>query len=111
MLVVFVDRLDDHVHLFARFLQLEEEIIDHTYSDEAIHPEAQGYLQSSATMEYLNLIKDAKEKTSIPIIASINCVGDEKWPEFTKDIEEAGADAIEQTIRAKSPIITLFIFH
>ncbi len=48
--------------------------------------------------KYLQLIKDAKNSVSIPIIASINCVTPNEWVNFTKKIQEAGADAIELNI-------------
>ncbi|MDR4503309.1 MAG: dihydroorotate dehydrogenase-like protein [Candidatus Scalindua sp.] len=44
---------------------------------------------------YLDLIRGAKAETSIPIIASINCVYSYEWIAFAKEIEAAGADAIE----------------
>jgi dihydroorotate dehydrogenase (fumarate) len=44
---------------------------------------------------YLNLIKEAKNQLSIPVIASINCVTAQEWGFFAKKVEEAGADAIE----------------
>ena len=43
----------------------------------------------------LNLIRQAKQKVSIPVIGSINCVTYEDWTYFTKKIEEAGADGLE----------------
>lgn len=45
--------------------------------------------------KYLNTISDAKKSTSIPVIASINCVSADEWTVFAKRIEEAGADALE----------------
>ncbi len=44
---------------------------------------------------YIKLIKDAKKELSIPVIASINCVTSQKWTYFAKELEDAGADAIE----------------
>ena len=44
---------------------------------------------------YLQLIRDAKETLSIPVIASINCVSSWEWGFFAKKIQEAGADALE----------------
>ena len=44
------------------------------------------------------LISDAKSKTSIPVIGSINCVSTRWWPEFAKKIAAAGADAIELNV-------------
>lgn len=46
-------------------------------------------------VEYLNLIQEAKNELSIPVIASINCVSAQEWAFFAHKIEEAGADAIE----------------
>jgi len=66
------------------------------------YPEAQDYILNYAkdnTLKYyLDLLKEAKEKVSIPIIASINCVSDDDWNSFAKDLEEAGADALELNI-------------
>ncbi len=47
---------------------------------------------------YINLIKEAKAAVSIPIIASVNCVSTHEWTFFAKEIEKAGADAIELNI-------------
>jgi len=47
---------------------------------------------------FLKLIREAKKKVSIPVIASINCVSGEDWVHFTRKMEEAGADAIELNI-------------
>lgn len=45
--------------------------------------------------DYLNLISAAKKAVAIPIIASIHCYSDRFWIEFARQIEAAGADAIE----------------
>jgi dihydroorotate dehydrogenase (fumarate) len=47
---------------------------------------------------YIKLIKDAKANVSIPVIASINCVSTHEWTFFAKQIQEAGADALELNI-------------
>ncbi len=48
--------------------------------------------------EYIQLIKATKKEVLIPIIASINCVSSSEWTDFAKQIEEAGADALELNI-------------
>ena len=53
------------------------------------------YLKKNTVGEYLKLIKDAKYAVDIPVIASINCATSSEWIEFAKDVERAGADAIE----------------
>ncbi|MDA3891249.1 MAG: dihydroorotate dehydrogenase-like protein [Salinivirgaceae bacterium] len=80
----------------------EEQI---TYEAENFHKqgkdnaEAFDYLQSYVTannlQNQLNLIKEAKQAVSIPIIASVNCFSDTKWIDFSKQFEDVGADALE----------------
>jgi dihydroorotate dehydrogenase (fumarate) len=53
------------------------------------------YTKKHKIEEYLNLIRDSKTKTTIPIIASINCISAHEWTDFATRIEEAGADALE----------------
>ncbi len=48
--------------------------------------------------KYINLIKQAKAQTSIPIIGSVNCNTAYEWISFTKEIEAAGADALELNV-------------
>ncbi|MDR0733057.1 MAG: dihydroorotate dehydrogenase-like protein [Dysgonamonadaceae bacterium] len=48
--------------------------------------------------DYLQLIKQSKEACRIPVIASINCYRDNGWIDFVRQIETAGADAIELNI-------------
>jgi len=81
------------------------------------HPEAYYYDLSNAGMlygitEYLQLIRDAKACTDIPVIASICCENSEWWSSYPQKIEKAGADGIELNINMlslnadKSPIET-----
>lgn len=45
--------------------------------------------------QYLELIRKAKERVDIPIIASLNGVTPEGWIEYAREIEQAGADGLE----------------
>lgn len=45
--------------------------------------------------KYLNVLRQAKEATRIPIFASVNCTGLGQWLEYAMLLEEAGADGIE----------------
>ncbi len=85
----------------------EEQILYniHQAKNESIpsnYPEAADYIsnytQTQQVDKYLKLIKDAKANTSIPIIASINCVSDQEWTSFASKIQDAGADALELNI-------------
>lgn len=48
--------------------------------------------------EYLNHIRKAKEAVSIPVIASLNGKSLGGWTDYSKKMEQAGADAIELNI-------------
>jgi len=48
--------------------------------------------------EYLKHIATAKKATKIPIIASLNGSSDGGWTSFAKQIQQAGADALELNI-------------
>lgn len=53
------------------------------------------HIKKEKLSNYLQLIKDVKKEVLIPVIASINCVTDMEWTSFAKEIENAGADALE----------------
>jgi dihydroorotate dehydrogenase (fumarate) len=53
------------------------------------------HIREDNLVKFLNLIADAKQELSIPVIPSINCVSGEDWVHFTRKMEEAGADALE----------------
>ncbi len=89
----------------------EEEIISETrdninrmHASGFIYPETMEYFDfdemEDPVANFLKLIADAKKTVSVPIIASINCVTAEKWPDFAKRIQNAGADAIELNVFA-----------
>ncbi len=48
--------------------------------------------------DYLNHIRQAKEMTNIPIIASLNGSTLGGWTDYARQIEQAGADALELNI-------------
>lgn len=86
----------------------EEQIMNETRSLigrdplNASYPEAEDYIKNyikgNSVSTYLNLIREAKAAVSIPVIASINCVSSTDWTHFAKEIEKAGADAIELNV-------------
>jgi len=71
-----------------------------------VYTEAQDYISNYIKANdldiYLSLIKDAKAKINIPVIASVSCVNANEWVDFAQKIEAAGADAIE---------INVFVVH
>ena len=69
------------------------------YSD---YPEAgdyvRRYVSEHALAQYLDLIREARDRCAIPVIASIHCVHPGEWVSFARSIEQAGASAIELNI-------------
>jgi len=55
-------------------------------------------LKQESLDKYIQLIEDAKEALTIPVIASINCISSQEWTEFAEKFEKAGADGIELNI-------------
>lgn len=53
------------------------------------------YSQEHSVDNYLHLIENAKKQVSIPVIASLNCIAMGEWINLAKNIESAGADALE----------------
>jgi dihydroorotate dehydrogenase (fumarate) len=68
----------------------------------SVHPEAADYIRQLGmdmrSEQYLELIGQAKNEVQIPVIASLNCVTNSYWIDFAKNIESAGADALELNI-------------
>ena len=64
--------------------------------------EAQFYMQelgkTYAPQKYLEFVTEAKRTTDVPIIASVNCITTRWWMDYAKQIEDAGADALELNI-------------
>ena len=86
--------------LFEEEIILEmEETIHSMTNRNFVFPETMDYMETivkeDLLLNYLELITDAKKTVGIPIIASINCVSSQKWTYFAREIEKAGADALE----------------
>ena len=66
------------------------------YESLRFFPNLENYKPGSDS--YLALIRDAKQRVDIPVIASLNCQTREGWIEYAKLMQEAGADAIELNV-------------
>ena len=68
----------------------------------SVHPDAELYMTQMGRHlgpeKYLDLIEQAKSAVDIPIIASMNCVTSKWWGNYGKQIQAAGADAVELNI-------------
>ena len=69
---------------------------------EAWHPEAAEYIarygREDAVRAYLELIREAKQEVSIPVLASIHCATGGGWTDFARRAEDAGADGLELNV-------------
>ncbi len=76
-----------------------EESLHRMTSRQFIYPETFDYMdeepEEDTVRKYLRLIREAKDAVHIPVIASINCVTSQKWTYFAREIQQAGADALE----------------
>ncbi|HJA98872.1 MAG TPA: dihydroorotate dehydrogenase-like protein [Candidatus Alistipes avicola] len=85
----------------------EEQILHHATALGAVSESAYGdadvylqrYLGDDYKSGFLQLVSDARAKTKIPIIASINCVADDgDWIEYASLMAQAGASALELNV-------------
>ena len=67
-----------------------------SYPEEADY--IQNYVRAHTVQHYIDLVKQAKAKLDIPVIASVNCLRDGEWISFAAELEQAGADALELNI-------------
>lgn len=106
-----IRRLEDHgiaavvlPSLFEEQLNLESVALDSDLSRGAeVFPESLTYFPDLKTYNlgpdgYLELIRKAKASVSVPIIASLNGVSMGGWIRYAREMEQAGADAIELNI-------------
>jgi dihydroorotate dehydrogenase (fumarate) len=90
--------------LFEEQVNQESQTLDHYLTQgvesfaEAVtyFPEAPEY--QSGPQEYMEQIRRAKESLDIPVIASLNGVSTGGWIRYARDIEQAGADALELNV-------------
>lgn len=90
--------------LFEEQIDAESRALDHylSYGGESFaealsyFPEPSDY--NVGPQEYLELIREAKTATQIPIIASLNGTTPGGWTEYARLMQEAGADALELNI-------------
>jgi dihydroorotate dehydrogenase (fumarate) len=90
--------------LFEEQIEHESlELFQRTTEHGQSHPEALDYFPEPFNYrlgpeEYLEHIRKAKEAVNIPVIASLNGKSLGGWTEYSKKIEQAGADALELNI-------------
>jgi dihydroorotate dehydrogenase (fumarate) len=90
--------------LFEEQIKMEAEALHHYVSvgeesfAEAVtyFPELDNY--NASTEHYLETVGQAKKALGIPLIASLNGFSTGGWTQFAREIERAGADALELNI-------------
>lgn len=84
--------------LFEEQIEMQSEQL----MQNADYPEAadyiRGYVKANQVNDYLDLIQKTKALCTIPVIASINCYKADAWIDFARQIELAGADALELNV-------------
>jgi dihydroorotate dehydrogenase (fumarate) len=84
--------------LFEEQIESEAEQEEES-TDVSMHPEAQDYIRQMGKHlgpdDYLALVEQAKKKTDVPIIASLNSRTTKWWGNYARQLEQAGADALE----------------
>ncbi|MBN2411571.1 dihydroorotate dehydrogenase-like protein [candidate division KSB1 bacterium] len=90
--------------LFEEQISFEAEEMDYflTHGTES-YAEALSYFPQSddyyrGPEEYLEHIQKVKKETNIPVIASLNGVSTGGWIDYSKKMEQAGADALELNV-------------
>ncbi len=84
--------------LFEEQIEMQGDVlIDSTDFPEATDYVRQ-YVKANQVNNYLELIQSSKAACTIPIIASINSYKADAWIDFARQIEIAGADALELNI-------------
>jgi len=104
-------RLEDAGAAAVVLPSLFEEQIEHEQlathdlmlSGSGISPEASSYFPemqkyNTGPDRYLKLIQDAKQALAVPVIPSLNGYTPGGWTQFAKQMEQAGADAIELNV-------------
>jgi dihydroorotate dehydrogenase (fumarate) len=92
--------------LFEEQLRWESEHLHHHLSSHVdSFPEALSFFPEPSEFhlgpdEYLNHIRQAKAAVDIPIIASLNGTSLGGWTRYARDIQQAGADALELNLYA-----------
>jgi dihydroorotate dehydrogenase (fumarate) len=85
--------------LFEEQIELEslalDDKLDNYKGFDAEHDSFFPKAKHAGPAEHLMLLKEAKRSLHIPLIGSLNCVHDETWVLFAKEMEATGIDALE----------------
>lgn len=90
---LFEEQIEHEEIEIARLYEFQTE----SFAESLTHfPELEDY--NTGPRDYLRKVEEAKQAVSIPIIGSLNGASEGGWIRYAKEIEEAGADALELNI-------------
>lgn len=92
--VVLFSLFEEQIRQEANKMEQVYRTTSHVFAEAAdFFPNLENY--SVGTSQYLEIIRQAKERVDIPIIASLNGITPEGWTEYALEMEQAGADGLE----------------
>ena len=95
--VVLFSLFEEQIRQESAHLENVLKVTSNSFSEASdFFPDMEEYAVN--TNQYLEVIRKAKERVDIPIIASLNGITSEGWTEYALDIERAGADALEVNV-------------
>lgn len=95
--VVLFSLFEEQIRQESAHLENVLKVTSNSFSEASdFFPDMEEYAVNSN--QYLEVIRKAKERVDIPIIASLNGITSEGWTEYALDIERAGADALEVNV-------------
>jgi len=87
---IFQEEIEDEMEEVERILaDASSEALNYFPPSAAEHTGPQGYL---------NLVRKARQAVEIPVIASLNGISRTGWVDYAKQVEQAGASAIELNV-------------
>ena len=90
--VVFKSLFEEQIQLES--LEMDEQMNEYADRNAEMTSLFPG-IEHAGPQEHLMGVRKAREKLSIPLIASLNAVNTETWLEYAKLLEDTGVDALE----------------
>lgn len=77
--------------------------LDDESEGQSLSPEIRDYFQSGGLLDYapqkvIKIIKEAKQRFNLPLLASLNGQTERGWVRFAQQLEDAGCDGLELNI-------------
>lgn len=90
--IVYKSLFEEQIQLESYELESEMEAYDERNAEMIkLFPD----IEHAGPKEYLHQLKKVKQELNIPVFGSLNCVNNETWVNWAKEIEKTGVDGIE----------------